>query len=150
MKHLFDTARVQEVTGRIAQLTPETTPLWGKMNVSQMLAHCSVGFESATGVQKPPRVLVGRILGPIIKSFAIRNDDPMKKNSPTAPIFIIKGDREFQPEKTRLTGLIKRFAVEGPAACTDHPHAFFGRLKPDEWAILMYKHVDHHLRQFGV
>ena len=150
MKNLFDAARVQEVTGRIAELSSDSTPQWGKMNVSQMLAHCSVGMETATGEQRPPRVLVGRILGPVIKPLALRNDDPMKKNSPTAPIFIIEGEREFQAEQAKLSGLVEHFGAAGPACCTDHPHAFFGRLKPDEWAILMYKHVDHHLRQFGV
>ena len=46
--------------------------------------------------------------------------------------------------------LIDRFAAAGPKGCTTHPHSFFGPLTPDEWAILMYKHLDHHLRQFGV
>jgi len=150
MKNLFDPARVREVTGRIAQLTPNSKPLWGKMDVARMLAHCSVGIETATGTQKPPRVLVGRILGPVIKPLAFRNDDPMRKNSPTAPIFIIEDDREFQTEQARLNGLVEGFGSAGPACCTDHPHAFFGRLNPEEWAILMYKHVDHHLRQFAV
>jgi len=40
--------------------------------------------------------------------------------------------------------------VAGPAGCTKHPHSFFGKLTPEEWAILSYKHLDHHLRQFGV
>ncbi len=150
MKNLFEATRVEEVTERIAQLTPTSTRQWGKMTVAQMLAHCAIGMESAVGDQKPPRVLVGRILGPVIKPLALRNDDPMRKNSPTAPIFIIEGDRYFQAEQAKLKGLVERFGAAGPACCTDHPHAFFGRLKPEEWAILMYKHVDHHLRQFGV
>jgi hypothetical protein len=150
MKNLFDAARVQEVTGRIAQLSPDSTRQWGKMSVSQMLAHCSVGMETATGEQKPPRERLGRILGPIIKPLALRNDDQIRKNSPTGPIFIIEGDREFSVEQVKLIGLVERFGAAGPPCCTDHPHIFFGKLKPDEWAILMYKHVDHHLRQFGV
>ena len=115
-----------------------------------MLAHCAIGMESATGEQKPPRVPVSRILGPIIKPLLFRDDAPMKKNSPTPRSFVVEGDPDFQSERARLHGLIECFANAGPACCTDHPHAFFGRLKPDEWAILMYKHVDHHLRQFGV
>ncbi len=150
MKNLFDAVRVREVTGRIAQLTPESTREWGSMDVAQMLAHCSVGMETATGVAKPPQVLLGRILGPLIKPLALRNDNAMRKNSPTAPIFRVEGDREFEAEQAKLIGLVERFGEMGPACCTDHPHAFFGRLKPDEWAILMYKHMDHHLRQFSV
>jgi len=150
LKNLFDAARVQEVVQRISQLTPGSAPLWGKMTVSQMLAHCSIGIETATGDQKPPRVAVGRILGPLVKPLALRNDEPMRKNSPTAPIFIVKGEPEFKTEQARLSSLVERFGAAGASCCTDHPHSFFGRLKPDEWAILMYKHVDHHLRQFGV
>ena len=150
MKNLFDSARVREVTARIAQLSPSAAPQWGSMKVSQMLAHCSIGMETAMGEQKPPRVFVGRILGPIIKPLVFRDDAPMKKNSPTAPVFIIEGEREFEVEQARLGELVERFGAAGPACCTNHPHFLFGRLKPDEWAILMYKHVDHHLRQFGV
>ena len=58
-------------------------------------------------------------------------------------------DKDFETERNRLSGLIDRFAAAGPAGCTSHPHAFFGPLTPDEWAVLMYKHLDHHLRQFG-
>jgi len=49
-----------------------------------------------------------------------------------------------------LCALIDRFAVGGPQCCTKHPHTFFGQMTPEEWATLMYKHLDHHLRQFGV
>jgi hypothetical protein len=78
------------------------------------------------------------------------NDEPMRRNSPTAKILIVQDERDLETERTRLCGLIDRFASAGPAGCTKHPHAFFGPLTPDEWAILMYKHLDHHLRQFGV
>jgi hypothetical protein len=150
LKNLFDAARVQEVVQRIIRLTPGSAPLWGKMTVSQMLAHCSVGIETATGEKKPPRMGVGRLLGPLVKPLVVGNDKPIRKNSPTAPIFIIKGDPEFETEQARLSSLVENFGAAGPSCCTDHPHSFFGRLNPDEWAILMYKHVDHHLRQFGV
>ena len=58
-------------------------------------------------------------------------------------------DRDLAREKDRLTAIIDRFAAGGPAVCTPQPHAFFGKLTPQEWAILMYKHLDHHLRQFS-
>jgi hypothetical protein len=63
---------------------------------------------------------------------------------------VIEDERELVKEKERLTATIDRFAAGGPRVCTAHPHAFFGKLTPQEWAILMYKHLDHHLRQFGV
>lgn len=63
--------------------------------------------------------------------------------------FIVQDERELEAERARLLGLIDRFAA-GPQACTRHPHSFFGKMQPDEWATLMYKHLDHHLRQFSV
>ena len=74
----------------------------------------------------------------------------MRRNSPTSTELVMKDDREFGTERGRLDGLIDKFVAAGPVCCTDHPHAFFGPMKPDEWGILMYKHLDHHLRQFGV
>jgi hypothetical protein len=93
--------------------------------------------------------LIGRILGPVIKPMAFREEEPMRRNSPTSKELVINGDRDFEAERKRLSGLIDGFAAAGPSGCTTHPHAFFGSLSPDEWAVLMYKHLDHHLRQFG-
>ena len=104
----------------------------------------------ALGDKTPPRVLVGRILGWIVKPLALGNDEPMRRNSPTMKGLVVQDERDLRTERERLRGLIDRFAAAGPAGCTTHPHSFFGRLTPEEWATLMYKHLDHHLRQFGV
>jgi uncharacterized protein DUF1569 len=120
------------------------------MNSAQMLAHCSLGLEMAAGEIRPPRALVGRILGPVIKPMAFRDEEPMRRNSPTSKELVVIGeDRDFEAERKRLGELIDRFVAAGATGCTSHPHAFFGSLTPDEWAVLMYKHLDHHLRQFG-
>jgi hypothetical protein len=74
----------------------------------------------------------------------------MRINSPTVEGLAVTDKRDLEIERKRLSGLIDRFVAAGPSGCTKHPHSFFGRLTPDEWAILMYKHLDHHLRQFGV
>lgn len=150
MKNLFETGRVEEVKGRIALLGPDSARQWGTMKPAQAMEHCSRGMEMALGDKTPPRVLVGRILGWIVKPLALGNDEPMRRNSPTAKELVVMDERDLGTERTRLCGLIDRFAAAGPKGCTTHPHAFFGPLTPDEWAILMYKHLDHHLRQFGV
>lgn len=120
------------------------------MNPAQAVAHCAHALEMAFGERKPARVPIGRVLGWAIKPLALGNDAPMRKNSPTVPDIEMKDARDLDVERPRLLALIDRFGTAGAAACTDHPHAFFGRLTADEWAILMYKHLDHHLRQFGV
>jgi hypothetical protein len=150
MNNLFEPARVKEVKDRMAQLTPDTKRVWGQMNPAQALEHCSRGIELAVGDRRPPRALMGRIMGRIVKPLALGNNEPMRKNSPTVPGLVVQDERYLGMERERLCGLIDRFAAAGPAGCTTHPHTFFGRLTPDEWATLMYKHLDHHLRQFGV
>ena len=150
MKNLFDGTSAEEIKLRLAKLKPDSPRQWGKMNAAQAVAHCFKGLEMATGDLKPPRVFIGRILGPIVKPLALKDGEPMRKNSPTAPALVIADERSLESERQKLSELIDRFTQAGPKACTTHPHAFFGRLTPDEWYILMYKHLDHHLRQFGV
>lgn len=147
--NLFEAATAQAVEGRVASLSPESKREWGTMTAAQTAAHCSLALEMAMGDKNPPRVFIGRILGPVVKKLALGNDEPMRKNSPTAPSLIVSDDHDLEAEKVRLIGLIDRFSKGGPAVCTKHPHAFFGRLTPEQWAELMYKHLDHHLRQFG-
>jgi hypothetical protein len=150
MKNLFEPARLGEVKQRIAQLRPDSERLWGKMKAAQALEHCSRGMEMALGDKTPPRVFVGRIIGWMVKPKVMGNDEPLRRNSPTAKELVVQDERDLGTERERLCGLIDRFAAAGPKGCTTHPHTFFGRLTPDEWATLMYKHLDHHLRQFGV
>jgi hypothetical protein len=150
MKNLFEAARVDEVKKRMAQLRPDSERQWGKMNPAQALAHCCGGIELALGDRIPPRMLLGRIIGRVIKPMALGNDEPMRRNSPTVKGLVMQDERDLGKERERLCGLIDRFVASGPEGCTTHPHSFFGRLTPEEWATLMYKHLDHHLRQFGV
>ena len=150
MKNLFELESVNEIKQRAAQLRSDTNRLWGKMTPAQALAHCSLAMEWAVGDTIPPRMFLASLLGRIIKPLVLKNDTPMRRNSPTAKELVIQDDRDVTSERERLCALIDRFAAAGPKGCTTHPHSFFGRLTPDEWAILQYKHLDHHLRQFGV
>jgi hypothetical protein len=149
MKHLYDPACVAEVKDRLAALRPDSAPLWGRMHVGQAMAHCAIGLESATGNREIPRVMIGRLIGRFVKPLALGDDKPMKRNSPTAREFLIDSERDLDVERARVSALVDRFASAGPGGCTTRPHAFFGPMTPDEWSILMYKHLDHHLRQFG-
>lgn len=150
MKNLYDPARVDEVKARIAKLHANAERQWGTMTPSKAIAHCANALEMATGDMRPPRAFVGRIFGGIIKPMALGNDAPIKRNSPTARELVIDDERDLGVERARLVGLIDQFVAAGPSRCTTHPHPFFGKMTPEQWAILMYKHLDHHLRQFGV
>ncbi|HEX8212128.1 MAG TPA: DUF1569 domain-containing protein [Longimicrobium sp.] len=148
MKNLFEPARAAELKERLLRLRPDSERQWGKMSPAQAVAHCSIAMEMALGDTRAPRMLAGRIFGRIVKALALRNDAPIRRNTPTVPELVVADERSLDTERQRLSVLIDRFTAAGPAGCTTHPHAFFGRLTPQEWSVLMYKHVDHHLRQF--
>jgi hypothetical protein len=150
MKNLFEAARVEEVKERMAQLRPDSERLWGKMKPAQALAHCSATIGMAEGEISPPRILIGRLLGPLAKKSLIVDGKPMRRNAMTQKSCVVTGERDFVGERQRLRESIDRFAAGGPGICTKHPHFFLGPLTPVEWAALMYQHLDHHLRQFGV
>lgn len=119
------------------------------MNAAQALAHSTGVLELALGERRPARLLIGRLIGWAMKRMALGNDAPLRQNTPTLAELVMLDDRDFDAERKRLLATIDRFVVGGPRACTTHPHPFFGRLTPEEWAIQEYKHLDHHLRQFG-
>lgn len=149
MKSLFHSEASQEILERMNQLTPDTQHLWGKMSVDQMLAHCATALDMASGKIKPPRVLIGRIIGSFMKDL-YSNDKPFSKNSPTDNALRINGSRDFAKEKQRLKDSVIVFSQNGLPGVTAWPHPFFGKLSPEDWGIGMYKHTDHHFRQFGV
>ena len=150
MKSLFDAATANEMKNRIARLEPTSQREWGKMSAPQAMAHCAIAMEWAVGDSFAPRVFIGRIFGPLAKSKVLKDNAPLGRNSPTAKSLVVANERDLEKECQRLCTLIDRFSNGGPQRCTKHPHTFFGDLTPDEWARLMYKHLDHHLRQFGV
>jgi len=149
MKNLFEAVTVNEIQERMAHLRPDSEPQWGKMNVSQMLAHCSAWMEMVVGLNSPPRSLIGRIFGRVAKSQVLGSEEPIRRNMPSEKSLIVSDEREFASERERLLKWTDTFAAGGPSGCTTHPHCFFGPMTPMEWATLAYKHLDHHLRQFG-
>ena len=149
MKSLFNSNDNNEIVQRIEKLSTSSEAQWGKMNVGQMLAHCQEPIKVAFGESKPKRGLIGMLFGGIAKKQLITNDQPFKRNLPTDKNFVIRDERNFEEEKTKLVALIKRFAEKGPEAISKEIHPFFGKLTVHEWNKLMHKHLDHHLRQFG-
>jgi hypothetical protein len=149
MKNLFEPIAVNEIKERMAHLRRDSERQWGKMDPAQMLAHCSAWMEMASGLKSPPRSLIGRVFGRVAKATVL-NEEPIRRNMPTEKSLIVSDEREFEVERHRLLEWTDRFAAGGPSKCTKHPHSFFGPMTPTEWATMAYKHMDHHLRQFGV
>ena len=88
MQNLFQPEAVAEVISRIDKLQPATQHLWGKMDVAQMMAHCSATLDVASGRILLPRLFIGRILGPFVRPL-FTNDNPFSKNCPTDKAFVI-------------------------------------------------------------
>ncbi len=149
MKNLFEQETVDEVISRINKLQPASQRQWGKMDVAQMMAHCSTAMDMALGKLNPPRIFIGRLIAPFVKSI-FTNEKPFGKNGPTGKELVVADQRDFGREQEQLKLKVRQFYEGGEARCTRHPHPFFGPLPPQAWSRGMYKHLDHHLRQFSV
>lgn len=148
MKSIFHPADRDEILGRLDALQPDGTRQWGKMNPAQMLRHCQLALETGSGDRPMKQKLLGKLLMPFVRS-SILGEKPFSKNSPTDPTFVVSDERDFAAERTRLVELIHRFVARGESAAGTQTHSFFGRMTGQEWGELTYKHLDHHLRQFG-
>jgi hypothetical protein len=146
VKNLFDPAVKQDIIDRFNKLTPESKPLWGKMTVAQMMAHLQMPIGVADGTHKLKRTMMGRLLGPMIKSI-IFNDKPFKHDLPTDKSYIMKDTKDFEEEKQKLLAMIRNFSE---ANIVNETHNFFGKLTKEQWSKGTWKHLDHHLKQFGV
>ncbi|TAE71598.1 MAG: DUF1569 domain-containing protein [Bacteroidetes bacterium] len=150
MKNLFNANDVAQTIERINQLTPTTKGLWGKMSVGQMLAHCNVPYEFVyDNIHAKPGFFMKIILKLFVKS-AVVGEKPYKKNSPTAPAFVIKEDKNFETEKKRLIDYLEKTLALGENHFDGKESVSFGKLSKNEWNIMFSKHLDHHLQQFGV
>ena len=154
MPNFFDRETADRLLARIDRLTPQSTPEWGTMTVSQMLAHCSKPFETVYDpeyVRQNPRPGAAlRFLLRLIAKPIVVGEKPYKRNSRTAPSFIVTGDRDFEAERERLKAFIERAQSEGVAVFEGRESHSFGPLTAREWSTLFHKHTDHHLTQFGV
>lgn len=151
IKNIFTKAVTDEFIGRIENLTPQSKPLWGKMNVSQMLAHCSVSYEMVYEMDKFPKP--GKFMKFIIQLLAksqVVGEKPYPKNGRTAPQFVITDEREFEKEKAKLVEYLQKTLQLGESHFDGKESHSFGNLSKKEWNNLFYKHLDHHLSQFSV
>jgi len=147
IKNLFDPAAKQEIIDRINKLTPQTRQQWGKMNVSQMLAHVQKPIGIAFGTHQPKGSFLLRLIGPLFKS-KLWDEKPYKQGLPTDPTFIMLGqEKDFEKERSILLSMINNFSQE---TIIGEQHPVFGNLTKDNWSKAMWKHLDHHLKQFGV
>lgn len=149
MPSVFHPTDNQAMIDRIEKLTPESKALWGKMTVNQMFVHSTKAIEVAYGTLEIKVLLIFRLLGRLLKNKVIVKGN-LDKNSPTAKEFMIKDQPDFEAGKKDLIQAFRKFAQEGPSCIKLKKHPFWGPLTMEEWDMLMWKHLDHHLKQFGV
>lgn len=150
MKNLYEKSVTDELIARIEALKPDSQPLWGKMSVDQMLAHCSIAYEMAYTDKHPkPNAFMRFLLKTFVKSGVV-NEKPYPKNARTAPVFVIADRRDFEKEKSQLIEFLHKTQQLGADYFEGKASPSFGRMTAKEWNNLFYKHLDHHLNQFGV
>ena len=149
MSSIYNKTDNDSIISRINQLNSDTKALWGKMTVSQMLRHCKLASDIAFGNQNLKINFIMKLLGKMLKKKVFYGGD-MGKNSPTAKEFIITEQPDFETVKNEMVANFKRFADEGTSCIKTLNHPFWGKMTYEDWDALMWKHIDHHLRQFGV
>jgi hypothetical protein len=149
MNTLFDPATCKDVLRRIESIRLDAERQWGKMTVAQMLEHTARALETAAAKKPVKQAPLGKMIGWIFRSDFV-GEKPFRRNAPTGPEFVVTGiDPDFRPTQERVKTLLLEFHALGEKGCDGNIHPFFGRMTGSEWGVTQYKHMDHHLRQFG-
>ena len=147
MNNLFQSSANEELMNRIDHLRTDSKPQWGQMNAAQMLDHCYAFHEIAVGKIKVKRDVLGIFIGRFVKPI-FYNDKPLPREMSTIPAIVIADKRELDYEKQQLKQQLHSLITIDKAELVPHP--FFGKLTVEQWGKGMYKHLDHHLKQFDV
>lgn len=147
MSSLFDAARRAEVLRRVDAIDPGAPPRWGVMRAPQMLHHLTLALRMATGELQCRRVRSVAAL-PGVK-HAIIYLLPFPRSVPTARELIAGAVGDWELERGVLAGALDAFGRRSPGGPWP-PHPLFGALSGAAWGVLASRHIEHHLRQFGV
>lgn len=147
MKSFWEQSAQQELQQRLEQLNAESRGQWGKMTIDQMLSHLADSCRMALGDLPTARKPGPFHFAPLRK--AVIYWLPWPKGAPTAPELIARKPSSVETEKADLKLLLNRLASQsGNQQWPAHPA--FGVLSQKDWGALIYRHVDHHCKQFGV
>ncbi len=145
-KSLYSHDVYQRCLARIGKLTSQTQPQWGSMSAAQMLAHCAEIQEVTNGKALQNTPFMVKLFKGMIRNMVV-NEKPYPKNTRTHPQYKQTVEQDFETEKGRLLGALAKFIEEEG---TPGRHPLFGAMSVEEKGWSMYKHLDHHLSQFGV
>ncbi len=146
MKTIFDAKTVAEMTARIHSLQADSPAQWGQMDAYQMLKHCTMSEEMFQGKKTYQRLFIGKLFGGMALKSILKDDKPLQKNQPTHPEMKVTGTGNFQAEKDKWIALLQAYTS---SQVKEFIHPFFGKMTSQQIGTYVYKHTDHHLRQFG-
>ena len=147
-KDLYSTDVYQDCLNRIENLTAETEPQWGSMTAAQMLSHCTEIQEVSNGKELKNTPFIAKLFRGMIRNMVV-NEKPFPKSTKTHPQYLQTIECDFHTEKKRLLDALAQFA-DNKEKSQAFEHPLFGKMTVEEKGWGMYKHLDHHLTQFGV
>jgi len=148
-KTVGDLSGAERLVTRVEQLKPGALPLWGKMNPTEMLLHCNATNQSILKWEGKIRKATTR--QKLLKFVWLNVNFSFPKNVKGVKKFDMKGlgDSDiFEGERESFIDIVRKFPHRRQPLISPHP--FFGPLNTSEWGRVIWKHLDHHLRQFGV
>ncbi len=148
-KNLYSPEVYRECLERIEKLTPDSQPQWGKMNVAQMLAHCAEIIEVANGKPLTNTPWYVKFFKGAIRRMVL-SDRPYPKSTKTHPQYLQTTDHDFTTEKARLLKALAEYVAKDRETAEQIIHPLLGKMSYEEKGWAMYKHLNHHLEQFGV
>jgi len=148
-RSLYSPEAYQNCVHRLEKLTSESRPQWGSMTAAQMLSHCAEVLEVSNGKPLTNTPFAAKLFKGWIRKMVL-SDKPYPKNLRTHPQYKQSSERDFETEKKRLLDALKAFINFDRESSGQMEHPLFGRMTPEERGWSMYKHLDHHLTQFGV
>lgn len=145
---MWDPSTRQHFQDRVDRLAPSATPAWGTLTVAGMLAHLNDSYKMATG-ELPVKAKWLPFRYPPLRQLIVYFA-PIPRGAPTAPEIIARcGDAELEAERKSFHEWMERLGhITSGSQLVAHPA--FGNLSHNEYGVLMARHADHHLRQFGV
>jgi hypothetical protein len=135
------------IINRMHSLTASSTARWGKMSVVAMLRHLRLSARMATG-----ELAVASVNKRPFQKFPLKHlllyVLPFPKGAPTANELRPDEAESFDEERAMVVNLLEQIAA-GPQDGSGPAHPLFGPMSRREWGVVTYKHIDHHLKQFG-
>lgn len=150
IKNIFENDSVETYISRLDNLDTTTQPLWGKMDAAQMLAHLNISYTQVKNNEKTNYSWLTKLIFKTFVKGIVVGEKPYRRNSKTAPAFIIADKKNFQKEKEELIANMKEVLGQGPSYFEGKESTSFGKLSAKEWNNLFAKHLEHHFQQFDL